>query len=100
MKIYILPKTPVGRLSVGLATFFILMCVISILTEYDGVGNRIAGFILASVNFISAVAAVVGLVLGLISVTGNRERSALVFLAIFIGLLPIAFFLGELLIPT
>ena len=97
MRISILPKTPLGRWSVGLAAVFILLLVLSsVLTGLGGVGPGPVGPILGMAFGISGIAA---LVTGLISMIKSKERSALVFLAAVVGLFTSIFFAGEFLFP-
>jgi hypothetical protein len=97
VRIGILPKSPLGRWSVGLAATFILLSVLSaVLTGLGGVGPGPVGPIIGIAFGISGIAA---LVTGLISTIKSKERSILVFLAIIIGLFTLIFLLGELLYP-
>ena len=99
MRISILPKTSLGRWSVGLAAAFILLSILfAVLTGLGGVGpGPVAPIVIATVIFgISGIAA---FVTGLISIIKSRERSILVFLAVIVGLLVLIFCLGEVIFP-
>ncbi len=97
MRISVLPKSYLGRWSVGLAAAFILLSVLSsVLTGLGGVGPGPVGPIITFAFGISGIAA---LVTGLVSVTKSKERSILVFLALVVGLFTLFFFLGEFLVP-
>lgn len=99
MRISILPKTSLGRWSVGLAAAFILLSILfAVLTGLGGVGpGPVAPIVIATVIFgISGIAA---FVTGLISIVKSKERSILVFLAAVVGLFCLVFFLGEFLFP-
>ena len=97
MRISILPKTSLGRWSVGLAGAFILLSVLSgVLTGLGGVGPGPVGPIVGVAFGISGIAA---LVTGLISAIKSKERSILVFLAVVVGLFVLIFLLGEFLYP-
>ena len=97
MRISILPRSPLGKWAVGLAAAFILVSVLSgVLTALGGVGPGPFGPILSVAFGVSGLAA---LITALISVTRSRERSILVFLALFVGLFTLIFFLGEFLVP-
>ena len=103
MRFSILPKTSLGRWSVGLGAAFILIFVLSgVLTALGGVGvgpapvGPIAGVALGVAFAISGIAA---LITGLISIIKSKERSILVFLAVIAGLFCLIFFLGEFLSP-
>ena len=107
MRISILPKTCLGKWSVGLVATFILLSVVqglvaparpspgapvlppSMAVVAMGI-SRIVAFI---IGLASAIAA---FVTGLISIIKSRERSILVFLAVIVGLLVLIFCLGEL----
>lgn len=99
MRISILPKTSLGRWSIGLAAAFILLSILfAVLTGLGGVGpGPVAFIVIATVIFgISGIAA---FVTGLISIVKSKERSILVFLAAVVGLFCLIFFLGEFLFP-
>jgi hypothetical protein len=97
MRTGFLPKSIIGKWSVGLVAAFILLSVLSsVLTGLGGVGPGIVGPIITFAFGISGIAA---LVTGLISVTKNKERSILVFLALVVGFFTLVFFLGEFLVP-
>jgi len=96
MKIYILPKSTLGKWAVGITAFFILLSVLlSVLTALGGLEPSV-GLPLGIAYGISGLGA---LATGLISVTKHKERSILVFLALFAGLFTLIFFLGEFLVP-
>jgi len=97
MRISILPKSSLGRWSVGLAAAFILLFVLSlVLTGLGGVGPGPVGPIIGIAFGISGIAA---LVTGLISMIKSQERSILVFLAVVVGLFVLTFLLGEFIYP-
>ena len=99
MRISILPKTSLGRWSVGLGAAFILVFVLSgVLTALGGVsvGPAPVGPIAGVALGVSGIAA---LVTGLISIIKSKERSILVFVAVVAGLFCLFFFLGEFLFP-
>ena len=90
MEVSILPKTSLGRWSVGLAIAFILFFVLA------GVLSGLAGFELLGPGFNPVLGVILTIVLvgmsgaalvtGLISMIKNRERSVLVFVGMVIGL--------------
>ncbi len=97
MQIRVLPKTLLGRWSVGLGVAFILLQLLSgILTGLGGVGPGPIGPMIGVAFGVSGIAA---LVTGLISVIRSKERSILVVLAMLVGLFCVFFFLGEFLFP-
>jgi uncharacterized membrane protein YhdT len=89
LRISILPKTSLGRWSVGLAIAFILFWVLA------GVLSGLAGVVLLGPGFNRVLAVILtivfvgmsgaALVTGLISMIKNRERSVLVFVSMVIG---------------
>ena len=97
MRISVLPKTSLGKWSVGMAVVFILLSVLSgVLVGLGGVGPGPIGPMVGAAFGISGIAA---LVTGLISILKSKERSILVFLAVAVGLFVLVFFLGEFLYP-
>ena len=97
MGISVLPKTSLGRWSVGLAVVFILLSVLSgVSTRLGGVGSALVGLIVGAAFGISGIAA---FITGLVGIIKSRERSILVFLAVAAGFFCLTFFLGEFLFP-
>ncbi len=104
MRISILPKSPLGWWSVGLAaTFFLLRLLFQ--TFFAGGGRNPSPnpvppspVILPAVvaGYVSGIAA---FVTGLISITKSKERSILVFLLVAVGFFVLIFLLGEFLFP-
>ena len=101
MRISILPKTSLGRWSVGLAAACIMLLVLLVvLVGRLGLGvvepGSIGAFILGFAFGISGIAA---LVTGLVSIIKTRERSILAFLAVAVTVLLTLFslwmFIGE-----
>ena len=82
MRISILPKTHLGKWSVGLGVASILILIFRILASESNYNIALAiTFTIVSVGISGAA-----FVTGLISVIKNRERSLLVFVGILIGL--------------
>lgn len=97
VRISILPKSLLGRWSVGMAAAFILLLVLSgVLTGLGGVEPGPVGAIVGIAFGISGIAA---LVTGLISTIKSKERSILVFLAMLTGLFVLIFLFGDFLYP-
>ena len=96
MRITILPKSSLGRWSVGLAASFILLSILfEVLTRLGGEPGPFALIFIANVAIgISFIAA---LITGLISIIKRKERSVLVFLAVLVGFCALFFFLGQFL---
>ena len=104
MRISILPKSSLGRWSVGLAAAFILLNVL-LQTFYAYVhrnpvpnpGPPSPVILMAVVaDYISGIAA---FVTGLISIIKSKERAILVFLVVVVGVLALLFLLGEVIFP-
>jgi hypothetical protein len=106
MKSDFLPKTTLGKWSIGLVIVAICCFVVFIIEVALGLrGGDSLDFsdpsqlgpaipiLLAGVFFVSAM------VTGLIGIVKNRERSVLVFLAVAIGMFVLLLVLGEFLAP-
>jgi hypothetical protein len=87
IRITILPKTPLGRWSVGLVIAIIVLFMV-----VPEVANRPLE-VAASSGF--ACLAGAALVTGLISIIKNKERSILVFLTMAIGLFALIIAVGQ-----
>jgi hypothetical protein len=104
MRISILPKSLLGRWSVGLAAaFFLLFALAGVLTALGGRQPGPVPFVPIAVVVPATVAlgisGIATLVTGLISIIKSKERSILVFLAVVVGFFCLIFFLGEFLFP-
>ena len=104
MQITILPKSSLGRWSVGLAAAFILLFVL-LQTFYAYVHRNPvpnpappSPVILMGVvaDYISGIGS---FVTGLISIIKSKERSILVFLVVAVCFFALIWLLGEVLIP-
>ncbi len=97
-----MPKTHLGRWSVGLIiTFLVLFGLVQILviSGQEGGETFSDNLILAVPAFSMAIAGIVAFFVGIISIIKNKEQSILVFIATAIGLLVLMFVLGEILFP-
>ena len=88
-----MPSTQLGKWSVGLNAFFLLVIAVSlVLVEV----LKILSFddhwwdVTVAVAF---PASIIALITGIIAVTKNKDRSALVYLSIFVGVCTILFIL-------
>jgi hypothetical protein len=103
MKVYVLPKTKLGKWSAGLVVLFFLllatgMTVVSVFKQEGG--ETFFDNLWISIPMLSAgAAAIAAFVTGIISIWKSKERSALVFVVSLIGLLVLWFVLGEILVP-
>ena len=96
MRISILPKTSLGRWSVGLAAAFILLSLLfAVLTR---LGGEPGPFVLIFItNVAIGISSIAAFITGLISIIKSKERSILVFLAVLVGFCVLLFYLGEFL---
>ena len=104
MRISILPKTLLGRWSVGLAiAFFLLFVLFQTFAPFvprnpvpnPGPPSPVILMVVVA-DYISGISA---FVTGLISIIKSRERSILVFLVVVVGVLALLFLLGEVIFP-
>ena len=100
MRISVLPKTSMGRWSVGLAAVIILLLVLGIVLGGLGILNVPSGSVeLRTVFPVVGISDIGSLVTGLLSIMKSKERSILAFVVVVVmGLFtPIfwIFFIGE-----
>jgi len=87
VRISILPKTPLGRWSVGLTIAFILFLVLAeVLTGFELPSPESNPVLAVILTIVVAGISGAAFVTGLISMIKNRERSVLVFVGIAIAL--------------
>ena len=102
MRITFLPKTPLGRWSVGLAAASVLLIVLLVvLGAFLGIAVGEGRFQLVA-NTISVAIMVSGIgafISALVSIIKSRERSILVFLVLILGFLVFLMELLEFLLP-
>ena len=84
MRITILPKTSLGRWSIGLGVAWILFFVLSEVVLGSGPNYSMA--LAIALTIVDTGIAVAAFMTGLISIIKSKERSALVFLTTAIGL--------------
>jgi hypothetical protein len=84
MRITILPKSPLGRWSVGLTVAWILFFVLSEVILGPGPDYNMA--LAYGLTIVDTGIAVAAFVTGLISIIKSRERSILAFLAVVVSL--------------
>lgn len=109
MRVSILPKTSLGRWSVGLiitmpVLFVIGMSFTNLLYESVSAGDTIFEDIverpaLALTMLTGMISGISAFIIGLIAVIRQKERALLVYGATFIGALLILFLIGEVLFP-
>ena|SRR3989338_3379077 len=101
-KIYFLPKTTLGKWSFGLiiSFFLLLICTTLIVSSGQEGGETIFDNLLISIPMLAAgLCAIASFITGIISIIKHKERSILVYISTFIGLLVLWFVIGELLVP-
>jgi hypothetical protein len=90
VRISILPKTSLGRWSVGLAAAVILVVVLNILLQHSV--DFEPGSVALRIFFVALCISGIGsLVTGLISIIKSKERSILTFLTLVVGLFTLLF---------
>jgi predicted Abi (CAAX) family protease len=102
VRITVLPKTSWGKWSAGLIVAFILFFVLFLILVASGQrgGETFFSNLLLTVPMLLAgTCGVAAFVTGLIGIIKSKERSILVYLAIFIGFDILVFCLGEVLVP-
>jgi predicted Abi (CAAX) family protease len=102
VRINVLPKTSWGKWSAGLIVAFILFLALFLILVASGQrgGETFFSNLLLTVPMLLAgTCGVAAFVTGLIGIIKSKERSILVYLAIFIGFDILVFCLGEVLVP-
>ena len=87
VQISLLPKTHLGRWSAYLTAAIILLCILVLVLEYQvGLGLGSDSILLMILAIAIGISGAGALVIGLISIIKNKERSNLVFFALVVGL--------------
>ncbi len=87
MRLSILPKTSLGKWSVGLGVAWILFFALAeVLYGFEVLGPGANTALAVALTIVDTGIAVAALVTGLISMIKSKERSALVFVTTAIGL--------------
>ena len=89
MKISFLPKSPLGKWTVGLNIFFLIAFIF--LYIFAELLNLIPFEIVRIIGATSVIVSIIAFFTGVIAVIKIKERSALVFLSIIIGLVVLSF---------
>jgi hypothetical protein len=102
MKIAIAPGTIPGKISIGLIGGFCLF--LALLFILAAAGQRggdtfFSTLALAVPGLLAGISGIAAFFTGVIAITMSRERSILVFFAVFIGLFVLLFCLGEFVSP-
>jgi len=102
MRVSILPKTPLGKWSIGLIVAFIVFFMafqLLVASGQRGGETFFSNLVLTIPILLAGTSGVFAFLTGLIGVIRNRERSILVFLSMVIGLFVLLFWLGEVIFP-
>lgn len=102
MKVTFLPRTLAGKCSVwSIAAFVILFGIFLLLVASGQRGGEtfLSNLVLSVPMLLAGISGVAAFFSGLAGVIWKRERSVLVFLAVFIGLFVLIFWLGEVTSP-
>lgn len=83
-KIYLLPHTKPGKFAYGLGIFTLAILLLALINS--GLAKPMAENLLGFVVFIGICAALIALIVGLISIIKHKERSIVVFLMSAVGL--------------
>lgn len=97
-----MPKTRLGKWSVGLiAAFFLLFLLLQVLVASGQRGGEtfFSNLALAIPGLSMGMVGVLAFFTGTVGIIKSKERSILVFLATLIGLFVLWFVLGEILSP-
>ena len=95
MKTNLLPKSRLGALTVVLITFTLVVFIFFyIFAELLSVIK--SDILIALFGSSAVIAAIIAFFIGIVAVIKNKERSFLVFLAIFIGFVILAFIIGDM----
>src|SRR4030042_4874023 len=101
MKSRILPKTALGKWSIGFAgSFIVFFALVSVLgaTGQEAGETFFSNLYLAIPGLIAGVSGIAAFITGIISIIFLKERAILVFVSTAIGLLLILFILSDFLI--
>lgn len=97
-----MPKTRLGKWSVGLIIVFFLLLVtfrLLVASGQKGGATFFSNPVLAIPGLLMGISGVFAFFTGAVSLIKNKERSIFVFLATAMGLLVLIFCLGEILSP-
>jgi hypothetical protein len=102
MKIGIIPKTTLGKWSVGLVggliIFFALLLLMVAIGQRGG-ETFFSNLALAIPGMLAALSGIAGFFTGIVSIIKSKDHSLLVLLSTGIGLVVLIFCLGEFLFP-
>ena len=102
MKFHFIPKTLLGKWSIGLAVASIVLFILLQFFVASGLRDSytfISGLLLTIPVPLAGISGISAFFTGIIGIIKSRDRSVLVFLSTMIGLFVILFLLGEVLFP-
>jgi hypothetical protein len=102
MRVIILPKSYLGKWSIGLiAAFAVFFVIFQLLVASGQRGGEtfFSNLALTIPILLAGTSGVLSFLIGLIGVIRNRERSILVFLAMLVGFFILLFSIGEVVFP-
>jgi len=103
MKITLLPKSTLGKWSIGLAIAVFLFYCISLLKivlgHQEGGEGFFSNLFIAIPVVLAGLSGVAAFFTGIIGIVKDKERSVFVFLAVLFGLFVLLFVLGEFISP-
>jgi hypothetical protein len=103
LRITLLPKTTLGKWSLGIILagilFYVLFFMVVRFGYRGGDTFGVKDVALASPMILAVVSAISSMVVGIISIIKSRERSILIFLATVVGLFAFMLVVGEFLSP-
>lgn len=102
MKVSILPRTMLGKWSIGLiGGLFLFFALLRVLVAFGQRGGEtfFSNLALAIPGLLAGTCGIAAFFTGIIGIIFRKERAVLVFLAVIIGLFVLVFCLGEVLSP-
>ena len=103
MPITIIPKTRLGKWSAALLgmliLFFAVMMALVALGETGGGGNEPLNLKLLVPGILAGASGIAAFITGIIAIVKGRERSPLVFVSAFTGMMVLWFVIGEIIAP-
>jgi len=102
MRVIVLPKSYLGKWSIGFIAAFIVFFVIFqllVVSGQRGGETFFSNLALTIPILLAGISGVLALLTGLAAVIRDRERSILVFLAMLVGFFVLLYCIGEIIFP-
>jgi len=96
-KVYFLPKTALGKWSIGLIVGTIVFVLLAVLT--DKVFSNLAKAIPSNLMLLAVISGVSAFFTGIIGIIKSKDRSVIVVIATIIGFFFLPLFVFEVLLP-